>query len=90
MLLAEKSHALEYLPGPGPGGFESLPQVCILALELLQPLRGNACRASRCIDCLYTRLRLKRPATKSSELVTEVPHELLQLGECFFFRTFVV
>jgi hypothetical protein len=90
VLLAEKSHPVENLPGPGPGGLESLPQVGILALKLLQPLRGNARRASRRIDCLYTRLRLKRPATESSELVTEVPHELLQLGESFFFRTFVV
>lgn len=90
MLLAEKPHPVKDLARARPGGLKAFLQVGVLHLELLHPLRRNPRSPRRGIYRLYTGLGLKRAAPERGELVTEMPHELLELGKRFFVRPFVV
>lgn len=90
MLLAEKPHPVEHLARARPGGLEAFLQVGVLHLELLHPLRSDPRGPRRGIYRLYTGLGLERTTPEPGELVAEMPHELLKLGERFFLRPFVV
>jgi hypothetical protein len=90
MLLPEESHSIQNLASARACSVEALSEVCILTLELFNPLWIEL-RTARCgFDCLDFRFSLKRPAPKARELVTEMPDELLELIECFDVRTFAV
>lgn len=90
MLLAEKANSVEDLPRALPGHVEALSEIGVLFLELVEPLRAHVTLARSAIDCLDPRFSLKRTTPEVCKLVTEMPHELLELVECFDVRTFVV
>jgi hypothetical protein len=88
MLLPQKSHAIQNLPGSGAGRVEALSQICVFALEFFDAF-GVELRATRSrIDRFHSRFGLERPAPEARELVTQMPDEPLELLECFYVRTF--
>lgn len=90
MLLPKEAHSFQDLSRAAPGCLETLAEVRVLPLEFLEPFRSDLCRSRRSIDCLHSRFGLEGAPAESRQLIPKVPHELLEVGECFFFRTFVV
>jgi len=89
VLLPQEANTLEHLPRPAPRRVEPFRQESVLALELLYALRGDRARSAARVELLDLRFRLQRSAAETRELVTQMTHELLELGECFF-RTYAV
>jgi hypothetical protein len=90
MLLPKEPDPFQYLASTRPRGLEPLPKVRVLTLESLQALRGDPRRPSGSIDRLYPCLSLQRTPPEPRQLVAEVTHELLKLGECLVVRSFAV
>jgi len=90
MLLPEKPHTVEYLAGSAARKLQSFSELGVFPLELFQPFRGDASRAARCIDRLYSGFGLQGAPPECRELVAKMPDKALQLGQCLFVRTFVV
>jgi hypothetical protein len=90
MLLAKKAHPFEHLTGALSRDVETLPEVGILFLELVETLGTHVSLARCAVDCLDTRFCLKRTTPEVCKLLTEMPDELLELVEGFDVRTFAV
>lgn len=90
MLLAEKTNTLENLSRPLSGDIESFLEIGILVLELLDFLGAQARTTGGALDGFHSRFRLKCATPERRQLVTEMPHELLELLERFDVRTFAV
>ena len=90
MLLPKKPDAIEYLACPATRKLQSFPELGILPLELLQPLRSDASGTARCVDRLYPCFGLQSATPECRELVAKMSHKYLELGQCLFVRTFVV
>ncbi len=90
MLLPQEPDAFEQLPRSAPRSFEALLQVGVLELEPVEPFRCHPRGTRRRIDRLDSSLGLKRAPPEARKLVAEVTDELLELGERFFVRPFVV
>lgn len=90
MLLAEESHAIDHLLCSRPRGFEPTVEAGVLALEVLNALGGDHPLASRRLETLEASLCLESATTKGCELITEMLHELLELGERCCFRSYAV
>lgn len=93
MLLPQEPHAVEHLPGALGGGVETRPQLGVLALEFPDVPGGHRARLARprcAFELLHARLGLQRPTPEASQLVGEVPDELVELMKGLLFRTFAV
>jgi len=90
MLLLEESHSIDHLLGSCPRRLEPTRQSSVFPLQKLDPLRRNHSFNSCGLQALETRLGLKRTPTKRGQLVTEMLHELLELGERGFLRSYAV
>jgi hypothetical protein len=90
VLLTKESYAIDHLLRPGARSLEPSVEPGILALEVLNALGRDHALAPRCLESLETRLCLEGATTKGGELITEVLHELLELGEGCCFRTYAV
>lgn len=90
MLLAEKSHTIQYLPRSSPRGFQTALQVRIFLFQTIDPFRIYACASRRGIDRLDTRFCREGATPECGELIPQVSNELMQLLERFDVRTFAV
>jgi hypothetical protein len=90
VLLAEKSHAIQYLPRSGAGRFEPALEIGILLLETVHSFRIHSRPSGRRIDCLDACFRRKRATPESRKLIAEMSDELVQLLKRFDVRTFAV
>jgi hypothetical protein len=90
MLLSQKADAVDHLLGPGARGIQPARESRVLLLEMLDALRGHNTLHSRRLEALDAGFRLESTAAERGELVAEVLHELLQLGEGGYFRTYAV
>lgn len=90
MLLAEETNPVQNLASAGARSLETFPEVGILALEHVETLGRHLGGPGRGVDRLYSRLCLEGAPPETGELIPQVPHELLQLIECSFVRTFAV
>ncbi len=90
MLLAEKSHTIQYLPRSSSCRLETPLEVGILFFESVHSLRTHP-RTSRCrVDCFDARFCLLSATPERRELVAKMSNELIQLLERFYVRTFAV
>ncbi len=90
MLLSQEADTIEHLAGSAPRRLEAFLQVGILELEPVESFRSHTCGPGRGIDCLDPRLGLKRAPPETRKLIAEVSDKLLELGEGYFVRPFVV
>jgi hypothetical protein len=90
MLLPQKANAIEYLARSRPSRLQTLLQLGVFSLQLLHSLRAYSRTARGRVDRLHSRLRLKRAAAETRQLVSKVSNELLELAERRCVRTFVV
>ncbi len=77
MLLAQEPHTVQYLPGAGPRCLEPRLEIGVLTLESLYALGVHPRCARSTLERFHTRFSLKSAATERSQLVTEMPNELL-------------
>ena len=90
MLLSEKSHAIQYLPGSRAGRFEPSLEIGILLLETIHPFRIHSRPSGRRIDRLDAGFRRKSATPESRKLIAKMSDELIQLLKRFDVRTFAV
>ncbi len=81
MLLAQKTDAIEHLPGAAAGFFEAHPQVGVLALELVDSLGACPGNAGRALECLHSRFCVQGAPAKRRQLVAEMLDESLEVRE---------
>jgi hypothetical protein len=90
VLLSQEPNAVEDLLGPCPRRFQPALEVGVFLFEAIHSFRIYS-RPSRCgIECLDSRLRLKRAAAERCQLFTKMAYQLLKLLEGFDVRTFAV
>jgi hypothetical protein len=90
VLLPEKSHTIQYLPGPGARGLETTLEVGVFLLEPIDSLRIHFRSPGSSIDRLHSRLGLLRATPKRRELVAKMFYKLLQFFKRCDIRTFAV
>jgi hypothetical protein len=90
VLLPEEPDTIEYLSRPRTCRIEPLSQVGVLPLEFFHSLGRDAPCSRRRVDCLHARFGLEGAASECRELVSQMPYQLLKLGQRSFVRTFVV
>lgn len=90
MLLAEKSHAIQYLPRSGTGRLEPTLEIGILLLEPVHPFWIYS-RAAGCgIDSLDACFGRESATPERRELISKMSNELVELLKRFDVRTFAV
>jgi len=90
VLLAEKSHTIQYLSRSGAGRFEPALEIGILLLQTIDPFRIHSRASGRRIDRFDPRFCGKRATPESRELIAEMSDQLVQLLKRFDVRTFAV
>jgi len=90
VLLAEKSHTIQYLPRSGAGRFETPLEIGIFLLQTIDPLGIHSRASGSRIYRFDPRFRRKRASPESRELVAKMSDQLVQLLKRFDVRTFAV
>ena len=90
MLLAEKSHTIQYLPRPGACRLQAALEVRVFLLQTIYSFRIYPCAAGCGVDRLDARLGRECATPECRELIPEMSNELMQLLERFDVRTFAV
>jgi hypothetical protein len=90
VLLSEKANPVDHLLGAVASRLEAAAETGVLPLEELHALGRDDSFDSGRFESLETRLRLERAPAKGCQLVTEMLHQLLQLRERGYFKTYAV
>jgi hypothetical protein len=81
VLLSKKANAIEHLARAPTCFVEASAKAGIFALELFDPFGAGSSRRGRRFESFHSRFGFECAGTERRELVAEVPHQSVEIGE---------